>query len=53
MTCSFLVTHVNTHKLYRKETAMRVGAIPSHASLTQKIDISDSRTVVQYVECPN
>ena len=38
---------------YQKETAMRVWLIRiSHSALTQKIDISDSKAVIRYVERP-
>ena len=36
---------------YWKETPMRVWRRNSHPALTQRIDISDSKAVIQYVEC--
>ena len=55
MTCSFQVTCVRTYKrvtngdcdeYFKPKLANRI----SHQALTQKIDISDSRAVVRYVE---
>ena len=44
MTCSFQVKHVNTHTWFIRKRLRCVFA-------TQKIDITESRVVVQYVKC--
>ena len=54
-TCSFQVTSAITHKTwYRKVVAMHFGFItrPSYLeySLAERIGISDSRAIVQYVK---
>ena len=56
MTCSFQVTQVNMHKYLIRKRLQCMFEVITHqsyftSSLTQKMDISNSRAVIAYFEC--